>query len=126
MTPSSASPPRHPRQWEIWQVRWRHEDGTSKGRPALVVSSDAHNARGGDVWCLKISGEAHAVRYRVDLETSDPEFPLTGLTKDSYFYLTNIQRIPPSGIIRHRGVLGRMTGQVIDALIRVLTSTPPP
>ena len=100
---SDASPltaPQNVLQWEIWDVEWEHEDGTSKARPALVVSSTAFNAGNDAIWFAKISTKEHDVPHRLELATSDPAFSRTGLAAHSYFYLANVRQITRSKIYR--------------------------
>ena len=96
-------------QWEIWQVEWDHEDGTSKSRPALVLSSSTFNATNDEIWFAKISSKRHHVAHVLELSTNDAAFRSTGLSGTSFFYLANTRKIHRSKIQRRRGILGTMS-----------------
>ena len=117
MTSSGKQPPRY-FQWETWDVEWRHEDGTSKRRPALLISTTACNDEHEELWFVKISSRRHDVPYVVELTPNDPAFAQTGLTKTSYFYIANIQKVHKSRIYKRRGTVGRFTALLIDMQIR--------
>src|SRR5579872_3255012 len=93
MTTSDSKP--MPKQWEIWEVEWLHEDGTSKPRPALVVSSNTFNDLGAGVWVAKISSQYFETEHRIELAAGDPSFKSTGLKRSCYLYLSNVRRVDP-------------------------------
>ena len=114
------------RQWEIWDVEWLHEDGSSKRRPALIISTTAYNDKHGAVHFVQLSSQYHNVRYRQSIAPGDPGFGLSGLTKKSYIYPANIQEIPKAHIYRRRGKISEFTGRLVLWSIRELTGSQPP
>ena len=108
-------------QWEIWQVEWEHfDDGLSKDRPALVISSSAFNASHDHVYFAKISSVDHADPFRISLPMSAPGFQMTGLRKDSHFYLGTVRKVPQPKIRHRRGALPQFSALIFDATIRRL------
>jgi|ERR1051326_6375332 mRNA-degrading endonuclease toxin of MazEF toxin-antitoxin module len=105
-------------QWEIWQVRWQHEDGTFKERPALLLSSSAYNQTHDDLWFAKISSVEHNQPFRLELSPADPSFRQTGLTKRCFIYLANARKINKSAIGQQRGRLGLLSALLIGALLK--------
>jgi len=109
--------PKSAAQWQIWQVKWDHEDGTSKDRPALLFSPSINNLVN-DYWFLKITGEDHPSPHKFLLEERDSAFASTGLKKDSYFYPEKVQKKKPNDLLYYRGYLGPLTIWALDRLIR--------
>ncbi len=90
-------------QWDIWQVNWKHEDGSSKPRPALLISSTEYNENNEALAFIKISGIKHDIPYRLDLGVKDASFATTKLEKQSYIYCANVQKIKKKSILYQRG-----------------------
>lgn len=106
---SAKQPEKNILQWQIWDVEWPHEDGTSKRRPALVVSTSAHNASSDEIWVVKISSKFRDVPHRLTICTTDPAFKTTGLKKDSHFYLKKVKLLNRSRFYEQRKP-GQLTG----------------
>lgn len=106
------------RQWDIWEVIWLHEDGTSKARPGLAMMPTPFNARARRVPFLKISSVRRPDPNRFDIKMSDPTFPATGLRKDSYIYLGLVQSVDKSRILRPRGSLPPFSAAVLTMRIQ--------
>src|SRR5207253_1186839 len=70
-------PAKHCLQWEIWDVDWAHEDGTSKPRPALVLSSTAFNATGRGAWIAKFTTSCQDVPHLLEFNRTAPSFTAT-------------------------------------------------
>lgn len=113
-------------QWEIWDVEWPHEDGTSKRRPALVVSSSEFNGRNDVIWCAKISSRIHEVPFRVELSPGDPSFSATGLNKTSYFYLADVRKVSKRAFYSQRGHVSTLFGMLIVLEIQKAANWTPP
>lgn len=113
-------------QWDIWQVEWVHEDGTSKDRPALLISTTQHNDKHDELWFLKITGRRHNVPYVWELAPSDPAYVGAGLKKTSYFYIADTRKIHKSQIRYRRGSLNPFAAMLIDLQIREATGWSPP
>jgi mRNA-degrading endonuclease toxin of MazEF toxin-antitoxin module len=109
---------RHYHQWEIWDVDWKHEDGTSKRRPALLISSTEHNRQSDELWFVKVSSVKHNVPYCMEFHKDEPSFTGTGLTKTSYFYIADVRKISKSSVFRRRGAISPMAALLIDHQIR--------
>ena len=103
-------------QWEIWQVDWQHEDGTSKERPALLFSSDKFNKEHDELWFAQIRSRHLRDRYYWEFKTTDPNFRATGLTKSCFLYMTRVQKISKSKIRRYRGYLPSFAAYAVRAL----------
>lgn len=112
-------------QWEIWQVDWLHEDGTSKPRPALLLSPSGFNVSHDELWFVKITGTDRSTPNRVKLEEKSPMFATTGLTKSCYIYPENIKKIAKSSIRRKRGYVDRFFGQQVYAEVCRLSGWKP-
>lgn len=98
------------RQWEIWQVYWKHEDGTGKERPALAVSTSAQNAATGTVRFVKITGQDHPeVPGRLQISSTDAHFPHTGLNTTSWIHLFDDQIVAASELRHKRGSVSALT-----------------
>src|SRR5206468_4213543 len=104
-------------QWEIWEVEWKHEDGTSKNRPALLISESDYNRRHDHCVFVKISTKDHPARHKFELSPTDGAFVSTGLKKRSFFYLKKVQAISKDRIISRRGSLSRLTAFAIQQLL---------
>ena len=105
-------------QWGIWDVEWVHEDGSSKRRPALVLSDSAYNEAHEEIWFVKISSQKHAAKGRIELMPGDSTFAVTGLRKRCFLYLTNVRQIPKSLVYEQRGVLHTSARLMVEWWIR--------
>ena len=126
MMTSSGNQPSRYFQWEIWDVEWHHEDGTSKRRPALLISTSTYNDMHEDLWFVKISSQQHSVPHIVEIATADLAFAQTGLTKTSYFYIADVQTIPRGDVSKRRGSLNQLTAILVNMEIRKATGWSPP
>jgi hypothetical protein len=108
-----------PRIWDIWDVEWLHEDGTSKRRPALLIASYGFAEEGDRLPFLQISSIEHRTPHRFDLSISNPIFAHTGLTKDCYVYLSHLQWIEADRLYRRRGMIGASAGSLLTLRIRL-------
>ncbi|MBI3756885.1 MAG: type II toxin-antitoxin system PemK/MazF family toxin [Deltaproteobacteria bacterium] len=85
-------------------------------RPALVVSP---GQIGEDVVLTAISSVVRGSRIPTDylLETSHPEFPLTGLRTTSVFRLHKLVTVERSVIVRRLGRIGPQSQAEVDRLL---------
>ena len=96
------------RQWEIWDVRWRHETGDIKERPALVLRIDGGIAIG-----AKISSVKHQ-KPLVMFDPEDLEWTELGLNKRCFLYFMDQQELHIDGdLVRRRGELGLGYGEFV-------------
>ncbi len=105
------------RQWDIWQVLWRHEDGEKTDRPALVLSSDSEIAKGGVVWVAKFSGSKPLAGGQVIFSPHDPDWPALGLTKLCYLWLGSARQLDRDEFLYRRGGLSAFHGLRILKLV---------
>jgi len=123
---TTSSPQAAPQQWEIWEVDWLHEDGTSKPRPALVVSSNTFNSGHSGAWVAKISSQYFDTEHRIEIAAGDPSFKSTGLKKSCYVYLANVRLIEPDLLLYRRGRLGSFSALVIAIQLKKAIPKPLP
>ena len=82
-----------------------HWGNCSDARPHLIIEFRPN----GIVGCFRISGSC----YNEDcfmIPSHDPDFPATGLTKDSYIHDIRIIDIPEDALGRYRG---KLSGQLL-------------
>lgn len=114
-------------QWDIWQVTWIHkDDGTSKDRPALLLSTTDYNAKHDLLWFAKISTPLHNVPLRIELNSGDPAFAGTGLTHTCHLYLGSAREIHKDAILSYRGFLNKLAGAMIQLRLKADTGWTPP
>lgn len=95
-------------QWDVWQVRWRHEDdGTEKPRPAVILSKSGPYADGSPIHVVKVSASPPIRAERVCLLETDVGFNVTGLTKSCFIHVEPIRRITTDDLLNgaRRGYL---------------------
>src|SRR5882757_1113695 len=98
------------RQWEIYYVNWKHEDGSSKERTALCVSTPTEIARDGFARFVKITGQDHdKLPCRLRISATDQYFRYTGLTKTSWIHYTEEQNITQMELRNRVGQIGPFT-----------------
>lgn len=112
-------------QWSIWRVAWPNHDGTTKDRPALVVSSTAFNDRSGEAVFMEISTKEHPEWERFTLDATDPAFASTKLRETSHFHLEHLKRLPASRVGHPLGHLGRMTALFLSLRLKQLGARVP-
>ncbi|HLX61190.1 MAG TPA: type II toxin-antitoxin system PemK/MazF family toxin [Planctomycetota bacterium] len=109
-------------QWDIWEVLWHHlDDGTSKPRPVLVISSDKYNAANNHFWGIKITSVPQRDPHVFEVTAFDPAFAVTGLKKTSYFCLNMAREIKKTDALHLRGHLGVMMQFALKQLIEKAT-----
>lgn len=106
------------RQWEIWQVRWIHEDSTSKDRPAIAFMPAAYNAGAELIPFIKITSSEFPDAHRYEFSTSDPAFAHTGLRKDCFAYLALVQMVKRADILFRRGNLPPLSAAMLAIRIK--------
>jgi mRNA interferase MazF len=73
-------------------------------RPALVISSDEHNAGDSDVVCVMISSQVDKAREGdIVLTSKDGDFKPSGLRLDSVFRVSRIQALEKSLVKKRLG-----------------------
>jgi hypothetical protein len=98
------------KQWEIWEVYWKHEDGSGKYRTALAVSTATQNAANGYVRFVKITGQDHPeVPCRLMIDPRDSYFPHTGLIKKSWIHILDDQPITDAQLSKRYGTISPLT-----------------
>jgi mRNA interferase MazF len=107
------------RTWDVVILRYPFNDGTSaKQRPAVVVSKDPYHTFGQDgLFMLITSNVSRCADYDVLIDSSDPEFPATGLIKSSAIRVDKIMNLQHTLVCRHLGILGPISrGRVREKL----------
>jgi mRNA-degrading endonuclease toxin of MazEF toxin-antitoxin module len=118
---SGSTPRERLAQWSIWYVDWPHDDdGTSKDRPALVISLTEDNEKNDEAYFMKISTKLYATPHVFTLQKSDPAFAGTGLVADSHFYLVKIKKLPATAVRRRIGMLNHMTAMLLDIRLKLI------
>ncbi len=113
-------------QWEIWYVDWPHDDGGSKDRTVLAISTNSENVSEGFVRFVKITGEDHpGVPCRLCLEPRDVDFKHTGLVKKSWIHFTDIKKIHGNQLRRRIGHVGVFTAVYANFLLSKIGRGPP-
>ncbi len=112
------------KQWDIWQVHWQHDDGGSKPRPALVLSSKEFNEAHGFAWFARISSSVFDAPH-YEFRRADPFFEQTGLDKDCRLYYTEVQALEEDRLLYYRGGLDRYTSWEVDMKMREATGWMP-
>jgi mRNA-degrading endonuclease toxin of MazEF toxin-antitoxin module len=105
-------------QWEIWQVDWEHEDGTSKPRPALILSSTRSANSSPEIWVAKFTKTRSEVPFRIEFNRNDPSFKETGLTETCYLYLAEARRVSKGRFIRRRGKLPILSAVMVGFMLK--------
>lgn len=109
------------KQWEIWRVVWRHEDGTSKPRPALAVSSQAYNAANGHAVFVKITSQVHSnVPGRLKIDSANPDFRHTGLDVTSWIHGFDDQRVVDADLLDRLGHINAITAVYLAAMLKAI------
>jgi hypothetical protein len=107
------------RQWEIYYVDWLHEDGTSKERTALCVSTPEEIAAQGLARFVKITGQDHPeVPCRMKIDEKDAYFRHTGLSKTSWIHYAEEQNIPQEKLRNRKGQIGPFTVAFLKAWLK--------
>ena len=113
-------------QWEIWQAVWEHEDGTSKERPVLLLTTTTHNFASPKVWVAKFTKSRRDSPHRYEFADTDPAFWKTGLKATCYLYLHEAREIDKSLLINRRGQLCSLASLLIGFTIKKLFKPPLP
>jgi mRNA-degrading endonuclease toxin of MazEF toxin-antitoxin module len=100
-------------QWEVWQVVWKHEDGTEKARPVLILSSTQHNSKGQGIWVAKFTKTLKQQPHRIEFSKADASFRSTGLTDTCHLYLKEARTIDHTLLIKRRGHLNSFNAMII-------------
>ncbi|MBN1919494.1 MAG: type II toxin-antitoxin system PemK/MazF family toxin [Verrucomicrobia bacterium] len=117
------------RRGEVVLVCFPFSDLSSNAvRPALVLSSDGHNASDPDVVCLMISSQARKARTSdFVLHQADADFRQSGLQVDSVFRICRLAALD-RGLLRRR--LGKASDRILEEvatrLLELLQLTPAP
>ena len=97
---------------DIILVKYPFTDFTcSKLRPALVVSTDEFNTRGGDIVCVCISSRDSQSSDDVVIEESGAAFPATKLKRKSTILSSKIMTVDRC-VIKRR--LGHLKGALLS------------
>ena len=67
-----------------------------------------------------ISGQVHAGIPRIRLMPADPGFAMTGLTKESFVYVADVQKIETASVLERLGVLPGYVARAVDAKMQEL------
>ena len=113
-------------QWEIWDATWEHEDGTSKERPVLILTSTSHNFAARKIWVAKFTKTKRDAPHRYEFAATDPSFPRTGLTATCYLYLQEAREIDKGLLLRKRGQLSSLAALLIGFTMKGLFKPPLP
>jgi mRNA-degrading endonuclease toxin of MazEF toxin-antitoxin module len=107
------------RPWQIWWVKWKHEDGTIKDRPALLFSDQAYINTHDKFLFLKITTQNRS-EYRFSFSRKDAIFPKLGLKKDCHLYPSLHQMIHKNDILGNKpvGCIPDFNARMIYVLIR--------
>ena len=107
-------------RWEVWRVVWQYSDGvTSSTRPALLID-DRPDPSAPTFRFVLISGQVHAGIPRIRLMPADPGFAMTGLTKESFVYVADVQKIETASVLERLGVLPGYVARAVDAKMQEL------
>jgi len=102
------------------EFEWK---GCKDTRPWLVIEKTEE----GHFNCFPISGQDYqSVGFRLD--STDPDFPATGLRKTCYIHDETLYSLPPSSFRDHKGSLrGALLARFLDAagLSHLLPETNP-
>lgn len=96
---------------DVVTVDFSRYDPANKVRPALVVQNDRDNARMNKTVVALISTTVRQEDTQYPIERGDPNFPATGLYRDSAVNCSNLYTIRQSDISR---VIGRITPATMD------------
>ncbi|MEK7468072.1 MAG: type II toxin-antitoxin system PemK/MazF family toxin [Planctomycetota bacterium] len=108
-------------QWDVWLVEWKHEDGTSKPRPALIASTPAYASAQGLVWAMKITGRPGDDPSILPLSASLAEWPELGLKKPCFLYVERIQVIPADSLLRRYGAVPETLAKRVSEIVSKVT-----
>ena len=113
------------RQWEIWQVNWPHDDGTSKERPSLIFSPNELNRSGVPIYFIKISTKDRPeAKSKIQVLKNDPVFEGCGLPEDSYIYPQKVRRLSGDDILWVKGSLPEAVQEIVTEEIMRVTGFP--
>ena len=125
MTPSNPGKPAYC-QWEIWQARWEHEDGTVKDRPVLILSSTTYAATNEEIWVAKFTKSKYENPFRIEFKKQDPSFSSTGLTDTCFLYISQARKISKGKMMRMRGRLPLLSSALIGVMMKQALKFPSP
>lgn len=105
---------------DVVLVKFPFSDATTtKVRPALVISSDQYNRLNTDPIFVAMSSKINnTFPYDVLMDSSDPEFPATGLKAPAVIKSDKIARITRSHAVRQLGHLGPNALTRVNAKVR--------
>lgn len=128
MTISDPQPLSHDpiRQWDVWDVDWEHEDGTSKVRPCLVLSSNQFNEQSDKIWISRFRSAKLDIPYRIEFNKDDASFAATGLSKTCHLYPAQARSVSRSRFTRRRGKLLSYNSMMLAILVQKAISKPLP
>ena len=113
-------------QWEIWDVDWQHQDGTSKVRPALLIATGQQADSMGRLPFLQITGSEAKSPHRYDFKTTASDFRQTGLTKDCFLYMNHFQWVEKADIKSRRGTISADLATALRPRIHLASGFTPP
>lgn len=99
-------------RWEIWEVPWVNADGTTKYRPALLVSVRPETSDPLTFLCISTKGGRQ--EPAVKILSTDSEFHGTGLNSDSFVYVTQAQSFLKDQVVMRRGVAAPATRLAVE------------
>lgn len=93
---------------------------SGKKRPALVVQCDRDNARMGNTIVATITGNTarSSEPTQLLLDSSHPDFPSSGLHKDSVVNCSNLYTVQQQDVIRTIGSISASTMLEIDECLK--------
>lgn len=114
-------------KWDVVLLSYPFTDLQAvKVRPAVVISPNSFNAAGQDgMFILITSNLERLASYDVLIRSSHPEYPMTGLRKDSVIRTSKIMTLSKSLVSRTIGNLGSQLSLEVEGKLKVFFELSP-
>lgn len=113
-------------KWDVVLVTYPFTDlQGAKVRPAVVISPNAFNSSQDGVFVLITSNTTRQSQYEVMVGLTHPEFPNTGLSKESVIRVSKFVTLHKSMVRATIGVLGPKLASEVESQLRAFLELPP-
>jgi mRNA interferase MazF len=115
------------KKWDVVLLNFPFSNQqATKVRPAVVISHDEYHQQGYDVCVILItSNTTRNSLHDIIIANSHPEFPQTGLRKDSAIRVSKIVTLEKKVIQHTLGTLGKTLISEVERELRAFLKLPP-
>jgi len=112
-------------KWDIVILRYPFTDlTTTKVRPALVISPNSYSGSEDGVFIAITSNITDKGGYDILVSTADPEFPVSGLRRDSLIKANKLFTLKKTLVARRIGRLGQALQAQVEKQLRLFLELP--